>query len=213
MTIFDRIEECLVDYDLKAKDLANAIGVGTSAFAQWKKRGTVPEPAMLYAIAKYLTVSTHWLLFGELDDCWTESTYQDRLGLSPECIVYRIENQIESLTQNFSKKYDEKFYELIIDIVSVRELYNWKNRRLNPSFVKLLKIADKLKVHYEWILTGNEPDAKYTDSWLVRIVQDYPYMLRSFTCLSSEDKNVAMKTIDSLFLAEQYRKDKFNKNY
>ena len=101
---------------------------------------------MLQRISNSLNVSVHWLLFG---------TLENNLDLTPESIVSRIENALELKTQNFSKKYDTAFFETISDIVTIQELCNWKKRRLSLDYIKLLKIARRLAVSYEWLLTGN----------------------------------------------------------
>ncbi len=146
---------------------------------------------MLQRISNSLNVSVHWLLFGTLENNPDLKCLSD-FDLTPESIVARIENTLELKTQNFSKKYDEVFFESISDIVSMQELLNWKKRRLNLDYMKLLKIARILAVSYEWLLTGNKLSMEQN-------------CCNHFDDLQTRDRRLALEIIDSLYFAEQYR--------
>lgn len=146
---------------------------------------------MLQRISSYLNVSVHWLLFGTLENNLDLKCISD-FDLTSESIVSRIENSLELKTQDFSKKYDEVFFESISDIVSIQELYNWKKQRLSLDYIKLLKISRRLSVSYEWLLTGNKLSLEQN-------------CCNHFDDLQTRDRRLALEIIESLYFAEQYR--------
>lgn len=182
---------------IRDSDFSKSIGISNSAFAQWRKRGTIPAPLMLQKISDYLKVSVHWLLFGALENNLDLKCLSD-FDLTPCSIVSRIENALELKTQNFSKKYDTAFFETISDIVSIQELCNWKKERLSLDYIKLLKIARRLAVSYEWLLTGNKLSMEQNCK-------------NHFDDLQEKDRKLVLEMIESLYFAEQYRSLKIEK--
>lgn len=65
MTISQRIFSILAEKKLKQKDLAEYVGISTSAISDWKKKNTNPSAENLSAIADFLNVSLKFLLTGE----------------------------------------------------------------------------------------------------------------------------------------------------
>lgn len=65
MTISQRIFSILTEKKLKQKDLAEYVGISTSAISDWKKKNTNPSAENLSAIADFLSVSLRFLLTGE----------------------------------------------------------------------------------------------------------------------------------------------------
>ena len=78
------------------------------------------------------------------------------------------------------------------DIVSIQELCNWKKRRLSLDYIKLLKIARRLAVSYEWLLNGNTLSMEQN-------------CCNHFDDLQTRDRRLAVEIINSLYFAEQYR--------
>lgn len=195
--MYNRILECLNEMKIRDSDFSKSIGISNSAFAQWRKRGTIPAPLMLQKISDYLKVSVHWLLFGALENNLDLKCLSD-FDLTPCSIVSRIENALELKTQNFSKKYDTAFFETISDIVSIQELCNWKKERLSLDYIKLLKIARRLAVSYEWLLTGNKLSMEQNCK-------------NHFDDLQEKDRKLVLEMIESLYFAEQYRSLKIEK--
>ncbi len=68
MTISQRIFEELKKQGKKQKELADYIGLSTSAISDWKKKGTNPAAEKISVIANFLGVSTDYLLTGEKRD-------------------------------------------------------------------------------------------------------------------------------------------------
>ncbi|WP_296662049.1 hypothetical protein [Treponema sp. UBA753] len=195
--MYNRILECLSEMKIRDSDFSKSIGISNSAFAQWRKRGTIPAPLMLQKISDYLKVSVHWLLFGALENNLDLKCLSD-FDLTPCSIVSRIENALELKTQNFSKNYDTEFFETISDIVSIQELCNWRKQRLNLDYIKLLKISRRVSVSYEWLLTGNKLSVGQSCE-------------NHFDDLQEKDRKFVLEMIESLYFAEQYRSLKIDK--
>lgn len=64
MTISQRIFEELKKQKKKQKELADYIGLSTSAISDWKKKGTNPAAEKISVIADFFGVSTDYLLTG-----------------------------------------------------------------------------------------------------------------------------------------------------
>lgn len=65
MTISQRVFAELKKQKKKQKDLAEYIGISTSAVSDWKKKGTNPSAENISAIADFLEISIDYLLTGE----------------------------------------------------------------------------------------------------------------------------------------------------
>ena len=70
MTVSQKIFKIMQLKGLKQKDLSEATGIAPSTISEWKRKNIVPSSESLTAIAKFLNVSTDFLLDGEenLDD-------------------------------------------------------------------------------------------------------------------------------------------------
>lgn len=58
----NRLQELLIEHNMKAVDLANAIDAPKPRISQWMNGKTKPNSNSLYAVAKYFNVSEGWLL-------------------------------------------------------------------------------------------------------------------------------------------------------
>lgn len=68
MTISQRIFEELKKQKKKQKELADYIGLSTSAISDWKKKGTNPAAEKISVIADFFGVSVDYLLTGRERD-------------------------------------------------------------------------------------------------------------------------------------------------
>lgn len=102
MSPIDRIDELLVKQGKTRQDLANAVGITTSAISTWKKRNSVPLADTAIKIADYLNVSAKYLLTGvnetlhedpEINEC-----IQKIVSMSPEKrkLTFEIINSINN---------------------------------------------------------------------------------------------------------------------
>lgn len=105
MTISQRIFELLRTNNKKQKDLANYIGLSTSAVSDWKKKGTNPAAESISAIADFFGVSSDYILTGrehnspmlQLDD--DELELLDNFKKLSEKSKYRLLERAEMLLE------------------------------------------------------------------------------------------------------------------
>lgn len=192
----ERIDLVLKENNIKRQTLADTVGFDSSTLAQWKNKGRLPDLQTAYGIASFLHVSVEWLLTGQLSQEWAQAMEN---GITPMHIVRRIEDQIESITQDFSKEFDVTFFSIIDDCVSYEEIKSWVNNRLEPSIFKLLLISKKLTLPIQYLLTGVDPRVPAVDQHVIRLAEKYPSQLRYYDCLPEEDKQTVNRVIEALF--------------
>ena len=89
-----RIDEVLLEKNLKRAALCNDLDLSATAITDWARRGTVPAGDICLRIADYLGVSVEWLISGK------ES------GLS------QTERQLLSMFNSLSKSHQEELLEI-----------------------------------------------------------------------------------------------------
>lgn len=62
--IVERIDSLCANQCIKRKQLADAIGIGTSTIATWALRNTIPDADIALEIAHFFGVSVEWLITG-----------------------------------------------------------------------------------------------------------------------------------------------------
>ncbi len=65
MTICERIFKIMEQKNMKQKELAEILGIGTNNISNWKNRGTNPPIEYTIDIAKALNISVEWLITGK----------------------------------------------------------------------------------------------------------------------------------------------------
>lgn len=63
--IVDRIDYLCAGQCIRRKQLADAIGIGSSTIATWALRNTIPSADVALEIAHYFGVSVEWLITGK----------------------------------------------------------------------------------------------------------------------------------------------------
>ena len=63
--IVERIDSILKEKNLKRLALAEFSNISVQTITDWSKRGSIPSADTAVKIAKYLNVSTDWLITGE----------------------------------------------------------------------------------------------------------------------------------------------------
>lgn len=149
MTISQRIFEELKKQGKKQKELADYIGLSTSAISDWKKKGTNPAAENISAIANFLNISTDYLLTGKeksntnISNSTVDEQEQEkeRLPTTDKSInfstdtdfsnatLYNVTGDDTTISPNIpeaSAKEYEKFSNIIEYIQSLSEREQWK---------------------------------------------------------------------------------------
>lgn len=82
MTISERIMILMEKKQIKAYELADALGISRSNLTRWKQREYVPSTEHIIAISQFFDVSTDWLLTGKEETCPTATKETKELKLS-----------------------------------------------------------------------------------------------------------------------------------
>lgn len=70
-----RIDEVLLERNLKRAALCNDLNLSATAITDWARRGTVPAGDICLRIADYLGVSAEWLINGKESDLTPEERH------------------------------------------------------------------------------------------------------------------------------------------
>jgi transcriptional regulator with XRE-family HTH domain len=65
MDFIERMDNLLIEKNIKRETLAEYVGLSVGVFSMWKKRKTYPRADIAVQIAKYLGVSTEYLITGQ----------------------------------------------------------------------------------------------------------------------------------------------------
>ena len=60
-----RIEELIIQREIKTQDFYKAIGIASQNYYDWKKKGATPNAMTALRIAQYLGVTVEYLLTGK----------------------------------------------------------------------------------------------------------------------------------------------------
>ncbi len=151
MTISQRIFEELKKQGKKQKELADYIGLSTSAISDWKKKGTNPSAENISAIANFLNISTDYLLTGKeksntnISNSTVDEQEQEKKQLSTtdKSIIFSTNTDLSNATlynvtgddakisppppvSGTSLKEYEKFLTIIEHIQSLSEREQWQ---------------------------------------------------------------------------------------
>lgn len=70
-----RIDEVLLERNLKRAALCNDLNLSATAITDWARRGTVPAGDICLRIADYLGVSAEWLISGKESELTPEERH------------------------------------------------------------------------------------------------------------------------------------------
>jgi transcriptional regulator with XRE-family HTH domain len=63
---YERLERLLKEKGFQQKDLAESCGISSNGISTWKVTGAIPRADIAIKMAKFLDVSTEYLITGEL---------------------------------------------------------------------------------------------------------------------------------------------------
>lgn len=193
----ERIDMLLKLRNLKRQTLADAFNFDLSTITQWKTKNRLPDVKLAFNIATYLNVSLSWLLSGNLSTQWIE---ENDCSLSPYKIMDRIDRTIMNKTGNNERVFDENFYKIILDLISLNEIISLKNNYLEPDLVKIYRISKRLDVQFQWVLNGNDPRLPKIDQHFISLTEKYLNHIIAFDCLPADEQQIIDKITQRLFI-------------
>lgn len=168
---------------LSRKQFCEDMGIPNSTLAAWKSRNVLPSLETLDKIAQYMKVSLSWLV-RDVNDKNSPNTPDD--PTSRISIYYRIENQLKSTHSGYN--YEESMIaQYLSDIVDPLMMLQWSQGRIDIPDETLPKIADKLKVSIQWLMTGESYRQQDFNSHLYEVAKQHQEILLSIDSLGEEE--------------------------
>ena len=203
------LDEYLKTKNISRRQFCSLVDIPTSTIATWKSKNAVPSVDLVVKIANFMNVSLDWLVYGELFEGANEqNTYENTF--SRRSVIYRIEIALRNATNDFDYKFETQHEKYLKDIIDYESLINWKNYKIVLPISILQKIAEKLKVSLQWLLTGkNSSDSTDNESsnWLLGLAKKHENVLKGFDCLDEEEQKFVDDYIASKLELRQLRKE------
>lgn len=202
-----RIDNLLKAQNLKRQALADYCGISVQSFTDWTRRGTLPTIETGFKIAEFLGVSVNWLIDETYEERWKnydDDATTDDIWMSPRGIIKRIEIIIRQALPHVSEidpyKLDNRFFQDIIDIISMNEIIACYQNRYEPTLIQLFEIAKKFKVSLGWLISGHDHRENIpTDKYILGLAQDHSNFLKYFHCLPNSDQEQIESLVVHLF--------------
>ncbi|MBQ1983072.1 MAG: helix-turn-helix transcriptional regulator [Spirochaetaceae bacterium] len=209
----------ILDNYLKSKNISRRqfstlVDIPNSTIATWKSKNILPSVDLLAKIAKFMNVSLDWLVYGELfENANEQNTYEN--PCSRKNILYRIEIVLRQTTNDYDYDFKSQHEKYLNEIIDFETLINWSDYKTEIPESTLQKIATKLKVPLQWLLTKDEyhhEDDINAYGWLFGLAKAYPGLLKGYDCLEEEDQKFIDNYIASKLELRQLKREKELKN-
>ena len=123
--------------------------------------------------------------------------------------MYRIETVLRQNNDDYDYDLKSLHEKYLSDIIEYEVLINWVNGKSYISEDALPKIAKKLNVTLQWLLTKDEYHQQDFDAYLFGLAKAYSGLVKGYDCLDEQDK----RFIDSYIQTKlDYRRLKSKEN-
>lgn len=210
-----KIDALLKQRNTKRQALADYCEINVQSFADWTRRGTLPNIEIGLKIAKYLGVSIEWLLDDEYAKSWLnydDNTTTHDMWMSPSGIVRRLETVIRerlSVDTKINKdELDERFFESILDIITLDQIKAAYQNRYEPTIIQLYEISKRMHLSLAWLITGkNTDEISIDDQFVFGIAKEYSNLLKFYNCLPISDQQQIQNLVVHLFHSRRKIRD------
>lgn len=193
------LDTYLKENELTRKQFCDDMGISNSTLATWKTRNVLPPLETIDKIARYMRVSLTWLVRDINDKDPINSPDDPTSRIS---IYYRIENQLKSIHSGYN--YEESMIaQYLSDIVDPLMILQWSQGRIDIPDDVLPKIAERLKVSIQWLMTGEGYNREDFDSHLYEVAKQHKNFLYCLDCADEED----IKFFSQYFNMKMWYKD------
>lgn len=211
-----KIDKLLKERKIKRQALADFCDINVQSFADWTRRGTLPNIDVGLKIAKFLGVSAEWLLDDNHEKSWIK--YDDNsstigIWMSPSAIIRRIELIIRQRLPMDSGidpwNHNEKFFESISDIISYEQIKNAYQNHYEPTIIQLYELSKRFSVSLEWLVTNEERNHMENNTrFLLGLANNYEEFLKFYHCLPESDKTQINNLVVHLFHSRRQIREK-----
>jgi len=202
------LENYLKEKQISRRQFCTLVNIPTSTIASWKAKNVLPSIELVAKLARFMNVSLDWLVYGENP----ETTLSENTAENPysrKSILYRIEIVLRQNNEDYDYELKSLHEKYLSDIIEYEVLINWVNGKSYISEEVLPKIAKKLNVTLQWLLTKDEYHQQDFDAHLFGLAKAYSGLVKGYDCLDEQDK----RFIDSYIQTKlDYRRLKSKEN-
>ena len=181
------LEAYLEEKKISRRQFCALVDIPTSTIASWKAKNVLPSIELVAKLARFMNVSLDWLVYGENP----ETTLSENTAENPysrKSILYRIETVLRQNNDDYDYDLKSLHEKYLSDIIEYEALMNWVNGKSYISEEVLPKIAKKLNVTLQWLLTKNEYHQQDFDAYLFGLAKAYSGLVKGYDCLDEQDK-------------------------
>ena len=183
--IVEILENYLKEKKISLRQFSALVDIPHSTILTWKKKNTLPSIEFISRIAAFMNVSLDWLVNGEIAE-GIDNSYEN--PCSRRSILYRIEIVLRQKNVDYDYDTESLYNKYLKDIVEYEVLMNWVAGRANMPEDVLPKIAARLDVSLQWLLTKDEYHQQDFDAYIYGLASKYPGLLKGYNCLDEEDQ-------------------------
>ncbi len=181
------LEAYLEEKKISRRQFCALVDIPTSTIASWKAKNVLPSIELVAKLARFMNVSLDWLVYGENPET-TVSENTDENPYSRKSILYRIETVLRQNNDDYDYELKSLHEKYLSDIIEYEALMNWVNGKSYISEKVLPKIAKKLNVTLQWLLTKDEYHRQDFDAYLFALAKAYSGLVKGYDCLDEQDK-------------------------
>ena len=181
------LEAYLEEKKITRRQFCALVDIPTSTIASWKAKNVLPSIELVAKLARFMNVSLDWLVYGENPET-TLRENTDENPYSRKSILYRIETVLRQNNDDYDYDLKSLHEKYLSDIIDYEALMNWVNGKSYISEEVLPKIAKKLNVTLQWLLTKDEYHQQDFDAYLFGLAKAYSGLVKGYDCLDEQDK-------------------------
>lgn len=181
------LEAYLEEKKISRRQFCALVDIPTSTIASWKAKNVLPSIELVAKLARFMNVSLDWLVYGENPET-TLRENTDENPYSRKSILYRIETVLRQNNDDYDYDLKSLHEKYLSDIIDYEALMNWVNGKSYISEEVLPKIAKKLNVTLQWLLTKDEYHQQDFDAYLFGLAKAYSGLVKGYDCLDEQDK-------------------------
>lgn len=197
------LEDYLKEKKISRRQFCALVDIPNTTISSWKTKNILPSIELVAKIAKFMNVSLDWLVYGDLVENQVK-TYEN--PYSRESILYRIEIVLRQKNADYDYDIESLHNKYLKDIVDYEVLKNWVEGRANMPEDVLPKIAKKLDVSLQWLLTKDEYHQQDFNAYIYGLANKYPDLLKGYNCLAEEDQKFIDQFIRSRLEVRRLRR-------
>ena len=201
--IVEILENYLKEKKISLRQFSALVDIPHSTILTWKKKNTLPSIEFISRIAAFMNVSLDWLVNGEIAE-GLDNSYEN--PCSRRSILYRIEIVLRQKNVDYDYDTESLYNKYLKDIVEYEVLMNWVAGRANMPEDVLPKIAARLDVSLQWLLTKDEYHQQDFDAYIYGLATKYPSLLKGYNCLDEEDQKFVFHYINSRLELNQFKR-------